>query len=62
MSDIQPAIISILAMVALSGLSRATVYRLIASGSLPKPLQLSPNRVGFRKSDIDAWLASRVEV
>ena len=29
------------------GISRRTVYHLIDSGALPRPMQLSPGRVGY---------------
>jgi prophage regulatory protein len=42
-----------------SGLSRATIYDYIARDLFPPPKQLGPRRVGWAKSDIDAWVASR---
>ena len=41
------------------GLSLATLWRLRRAGSLPEPLRLSPNCVGWRISVVDAWLATR---
>lgn len=43
----------------LTSLSRATTFRGIASGSHPAPIKLTPGgrRVGFRESDVRAWLA-----
>lgn len=41
------------------GLSRQTVYRLIAAGKFPAPIRLSPGCTGWLLSDIAAWLASR---
>ena len=43
----------------LTSLSRATTSRGIAGGSHPAPVKLTPGgrRVGFRESDIRAWLA-----
>ena len=41
------------------GLSRATIHRMRAAGLFPKPVQLSFRSVGFRKAEIDEWLASR---
>jgi prophage regulatory protein len=43
------------------GLSLATIWRLRRRGDLPDPIRLSPGCVGWRISDIDAWLASRPE-
>ena len=42
------------------GLSRSTVYQLMAAGDFPASVRLTPNSVGWRRDDIDAWIASRV--
>jgi prophage regulatory protein len=42
------------------GLTRWTIARLIKAGHFPPALQLTPGLVGWRRSDIDAWIASRV--
>lgn len=41
------------------GLSRSTIYALIAAGDFPKPLKLGKRAVGWRQSEVDAWLNSR---
>ncbi len=41
------------------GLSLATLWRLRRTQSLPEPIRLSKNCVGWRISVIDAWLATR---
>lgn len=41
------------------GLSRSTIYAKVAEGSFPRPIKLGKRAVGWRESDIDAWLASR---
>lgn len=43
-------------LTALLGISKSTLYRLIKGRSFPAPLRLSPNRVAWRSSDVDAWL------
>lgn len=43
----------------LTGLSQATIWRMVARGDLPRPIRLSPGRVGWPESEIRAWLASR---
>lgn len=42
----------------LNSLSRASIYRGIAQGTFPKPIRLTPagRRVGWRETDIQAWL------
>jgi len=34
---------------------------MMAEGNFPKPVQLGKRAVGWRESDIAAWLQSRVE-
>jgi prophage regulatory protein len=41
------------------GLSRTTVWRLIREGRFPRPLPLTARLVGFRESDVEAWIESR---
>ena len=45
-------------VVALTGLSRMTIYRLEKRRQFPNRIQLSPNSVGWRKDDVDHWLES----
>ncbi|QUT04818.1 AlpA family phage regulatory protein [Sphingobium phenoxybenzoativorans] len=39
-------------------LSRTTIYRRIAAGSFPRPVQLSAGLVAWYESDIDSWVAN----
>jgi hypothetical protein len=39
--------------------SRVHTRRLIGRGLFPRPVMLSPNRIAWRKSDVEAWKASR---
>ena len=39
--------------------SRVHTRRLIVRGLFPRPIMLSPNRIAWRKSDLEAWKASR---
>ncbi len=41
------------------GISRSTLWRLTQQGDLPKPIRLSPNRVGIMEAELDEWLALR---
>ncbi len=41
------------------GLSRSTVYQRMSAGDFPAAVQLTPNAVGWRSDDIDAWIESR---
>jgi prophage regulatory protein len=41
------------------GMSRGSIYRLMTLGRFPKSVKLSERAVGWRESDLDAWLESR---
>ena len=43
----------------LTGLSRATIYRLMHAGDFPAGTRISPNRIAWRETSIARWLASR---
>lgn len=44
-----------------TGLSRSTIYLRVSEGTFPKPVNLGARAVGWLESEIDGWLASRVE-
>lgn len=46
----------------LTGLSRATLYRLISENLFPTPVRLSATAVGWRASAIRKWLEAREPV
>lgn len=41
-----------------TGLSSATLYRLMAEERFPRPVQLSQNAVGWRASAVFSWVES----
>lgn len=43
----------------ITGLSRTTAWRLQKAGDFPPPVVISPGRVGWRESELQAWKASR---
>ncbi len=45
-----------------TGLSRSALYSLISKGRFPRPVSLGERAVGWRSSDIQAWIESRVPV
>lgn len=57
-SGIDP-IISVREFMHITGLSRATVYRMFALGLLERPVRISQRRVGLRVSTTQSFLASR---
>lgn len=42
-----------------TGLSRASIYRLMRRGELPEPIKVGPRAVRWPESEIDSWLAGR---
>lgn len=43
------------------GICRAQIYNLQKEGDFPPIVRISANRVGVRVSDLDAWVASKVQ-
>jgi prophage regulatory protein len=43
-----------------TSLSRASLYRLMAEGSFPKPVPLHGVRKAWIETEVDAWIASRI--
>jgi prophage regulatory protein len=43
------------------GLGASTVYRYLAAGKFPRPIEIGGGRVAWLESEIDAWIASRAE-
>lgn len=41
------------------GVSTATLRRMVERGEGPRRLKLSARRIGYRMSDLEAWLRSR---
>lgn len=46
-------------VVRITGLSRSTLYRLIADKQFPRPVQLGPRAVAWRRDDVQAWTETR---
>ncbi|MDR6288611.1 prophage regulatory protein [Inquilinus ginsengisoli] len=46
---------------ALTSLSQRHIHRLSKDGKFPKPIRLSPARIGWRQADVVAWLETRGE-
>lgn len=43
----------------IAGISRATAWRMQQVGDFPEPVPISPNRVGWWASELNAWKATR---
>jgi prophage regulatory protein len=53
---VRDPILRIEAVVAITGLSKPTVYRLISGKSFPHPLRLTVRARGWRLSEVLAWI------
>lgn len=42
-----------------TGASRSTIYEWMKLNTFPRPVALGNRMVGWRESDIDAWIAAR---
>lgn len=43
----------------LTGLSKATIYRMMKVGTFPKQYRLSARAVGFKESSVYGWIKNR---
>ncbi len=43
-----------------TSLSRASLDRLVAAGEFPKPVRITPRRLAFYASEVEAWIAEKV--
>ena len=44
---------------ALANVSTTTIWRMRQRGEFPEPIRLSPGRVGYRRVEVEKWLADR---
>jgi prophage regulatory protein len=42
-----------------TGLSRSSIYSLMAKGQFPRPAKLTAKAVGWPASAVDAWIAAK---
>ena len=57
--DVVAVLLRLRAVMHVTGLSRSTLYRLIADGQFPRPVRLGPRAVAWRRSDVEAWSEAR---
>lgn len=43
------------------GLSRSSIYRLMAIGKFPRPAKLSERAVAWDSREVDAWIQARID-
>lgn len=58
--SVKTNILRLSAVIAMTGLSRSTIYSLVNRGEFPQRVYLSPRAMGFLESEVDAWVNERV--
>jgi prophage regulatory protein len=46
----------------ITGIGRSTIYRWMAEQRFPRPVQLGPRTVAWRRADLDRWSEARPAV
>jgi prophage regulatory protein len=59
-TDTPDRILRIKAVLARTGLSRATMYRKMQNGTFPRSIQISTRCIGWRESAINAWMKNPI--
>ena len=60
MTGAQPAALLLASEVMeIAGISRSEIYRRIRTGTFPPPVRLGVQRVAWRQSDVQRWMAER---
>ena len=58
----EPRILRCHEVVKVTGLSKATIYRMVKAEAFPKPVQLGRRAVGWRRRNVEEWINSRPSV
>lgn len=58
-TDLPAKFLSVRQVMAITSLSKPTIYKLMAAGSFPKPIRISPNRVAWSDATLAAWIAAK---
>lgn len=56
---IDETILRLAAVKKATGLSRTTIYIRSRAGTFPAPVSIGGNRIGWRESEINSWIAQR---
>jgi prophage regulatory protein len=59
--DQSPEFVRIKGVIAVTDLSRSSIYDLIKNGDFPRPVAISAKRSGWLRSEIAAWMRARIE-
>jgi len=46
----------------ITGLSRSSIYQMVAEGNFPKPITLGTRAVGWIEGELTAWIGHRAEM
>ena len=57
--DVTMRLVKLKEVVAATGLSRSSIYALIAEGLFPRPLQVGRRAVRWIEQEVQEWLSSR---
>jgi len=55
-----PTIIRLPEVVKRTGVSRSSIYLLMAANDFPKKIQLSQRSIGFDEAEVTAWIRARI--
>lgn len=45
----------------MTGLSRSSIYAMVANKSFPKPIKLGERAVGWLETEVAEWIASKLQ-
>jgi prophage regulatory protein len=54
-----PRILSQADVTQYAGLSRSMMWKLVSEGTFPPPIRLTERRIGWERTEVDAWLDAR---
>lgn len=57
-----PAILRMPEVTRVTGLSKASIYRMVKAGVFPGSVPLGVAAVGWMRSDVERWIAERVSM
>jgi prophage regulatory protein len=57
-----PAILRMREVTRVTGLSRASIYRMVKAGLFPGSVPLGVAAVGWMRSDVERWIGERVSM
>ena len=50
-----PQLLKLTQVISVTGLSRATIYRMISQGEFPESVRISARRVAWKSDDLMSW-------